>query len=61
MKYEMQILITDKSNKKFWKSIRQMPTMPPYQYDTELEAYRMLKMLYGSVLCSDEMRILKVS
>jgi len=57
----MQILITDPtSNKKIWKSVRQSSNLNPYEYDTEVEAYRMLRICYGAVLCCDEMRVLEV-
>lgn len=63
MKYEMQIKIEDPAdrNKKIWRSVRQAPNRTPYQYDTEEEAYRMLRMCYGHALCCDEMRVLKVA
>ena len=61
MKYEMQIKIGDPQDrtKKIWRSVRQSPFVAPYQYDTEEEAYRMLRTCYGHELCSDEMRVIE--
>lgn len=61
MKYEMQIKIEDPQDrtKKVWKSIRQTPSSAPYQYDTQEEAWKMLRMFYGHALCSEEMRVIE--
>lgn len=61
MKYQFQIRILDPStNKKVWRSVS--PTNgKPYEYDTEEEAYRMMKMCYGnSCVCREDMRVLPV-
>lgn len=61
MKYEMQIKIEDPKDctKKIWKSIRQTPSSAPYQYDTEEQAWHVLRICYGHALFSDEMRVIE--
>jgi hypothetical protein len=59
MKYQIQILVDTPEGKKEWKSIRPSgPRARPYEYENELEAHRMLRMCYGSTLCSNEMRVI---
>jgi hypothetical protein len=60
MKYQIQIL--DRStNQKKWVSVQGCNLPTPYEYDTREEADRMLRLCYGGVLCSDEMRVVEKS
>lgn len=62
MKYQMQVLIEDRTdnNKKKWVSVQGSNLPTPYEYDTKVEAERILRMCYGGTFCSDEMRVIEV-